>query len=61
MDFQEAFLTLFWLPWVLMLAASVSATFVVGVYWVAIRSTKYATPSQTHHRFAGVGDSDDDE
>ena len=60
MDFQEAFLTLFWEPWIRMLASVVAVSVIVAAYWMTTRFTRFSTPSQTSHRFAGVGDSDDD-
>jgi len=60
-DFQEAFLTLFWPVWVWMLALGVAGSVAVGVCWLTIRSNRFKTPSQTTHRFAGVGDSEEDD
>ena len=59
MDFQEAFLTIFWPVQVWLLALSVAGTVVVGVCWIALRFTRFSTPRQTSHRFAGIQDSDE--
>jgi len=58
-DFQEAFLTLFWPVWAWMLSAVVAGTIGVGICWILARATRFSTPTQTNHRFAGVGDSDE--
>jgi len=42
-DFQEAFLTLFWPVWVWMLALGVAGSVAVGVCWLTIRSNRFKT------------------
>lgn len=59
MDFQEAFLIMFWPVWVPLLGLFVASTVVVGVYWLMAQFTHFRTPQQTAHRFAGVGDNED--
>jgi len=60
MDFQEAFLILFWPVWSPMLGLFIASTIVVAVYWLTAQFTYFRLPSQTTHRFAGVGDNEED-
>jgi len=58
-DFQEAFLTLFWPVWAWMLGVAVAGAVLVAICWILTRFTRFSTPKQISHRFAGERDSDE--
>jgi hypothetical protein len=53
MDFQEAFLALFWEPWAWGLGLFLAVVIVVSIYWTIARGFHYRTPQQESRQFAG--------
>jgi len=51
---------MFWPGWAFMLSLFVASTVVVAVYWLTSQFTHFRLPGQTTHRFAGVGDNEED-
>lgn len=58
MDFQEAFLVLFWPVWSRLLGLFVAVTVATAVYWIFTKSATYRTPTQGNVRFAGLSGND---
>jgi hypothetical protein len=58
MDFQEAFLVLFWPVWVRMLGLFIAACVFISMYHILLRSHHYRRPSGKT-RLAGVEYEDD--
>jgi len=52
MDFQEAFLVMFWPAWVRMLGLFIAITISISLYYIIIYSQRFPRPRRSK-RFAG--------